>query len=86
MVVGEASLLGVERSQEREEEIFCARRRRSSESDETPEPLVMLIVVSCGDDERGRAELHFGSRKSFDDPDRAGTVGAEPNRICVIGG
>jgi hypothetical protein len=83
MIVGEASLLGGERCEEREEELFCARRRRSSESVEAPGPFVMLIVVSCGDGERWRTKLDLDSRKPFDDHHRAATVGAEPNVVRV---
>ena len=85
MTVGEASLLGGERREEGEEELICATRHRSSESDEAPEPFVRLIVVSCGDGERWRTKLDFDSRKPFDDHHRAATVRAEPRVVRVRG-
>lgn len=38
----------------------------------------MWIVVSCGNRDRRRAELHFGSREAFDDSDRRRALGAKP--------
>ncbi len=87
VVVGEAGWLTVDDREEREEEIYGARRRGRTESAETPKTFVMSIFVSCGNGDRERrgAELDFGSRESFDDFHRTSALGAKP-KIARTGG
>jgi hypothetical protein len=54
IVVDQASWLVVDDREEREEEIYCARRHRRTGGAETPKTFVMLIVLSCGSRDRKR--------------------------------
>lgn len=58
--------------------MYGLRRRSRTESGEAPNELVMWIVVSCGNRDRRRAELHFGSRESIDDFHGPSALGAKP--------
>ena len=66
-VVREASWLTVDDRAEREEEIYCARRRKRTGGAETPKTFAVSIVVSCGggDRERWRTELDFDGSEPF---------------------
>ena len=88
IVVGEASLRRVDDREEREEEIYCARRRRRTAGAETPKTFVMSIVFSCGsaDRKRWRTELDFGGSESFDDHHGASTLRTAPKIFRTIGG
>ena len=88
IVVGEVSWLTVDDREEREEEIYCPRRRRRTESAETPKTFVLSTVVSCGsgDRKRWRTELHFGGSEPFKDHHGATALGTAPKIFRTIGG
>jgi hypothetical protein len=81
IVARQASWLIVEQCEAWEEEIYGARRRSRTASDETPKGLVMWIAVSCGNRERRRAELDFRRRESIDDFHGPSALGAKPKIV-----
>jgi len=88
MVARETSLLTVDDWEKHAEEMYCTTRRRRTAGAETPNTLAMWMVLSCGNGgrKRGRAELHFGGSKSFDEHHGASTVRAAPKIFRTIGG
>jgi hypothetical protein len=88
IVVGEAGLRRVDEREEREAGICWARRRRRTVGAQTPETLVLSIVVSCGSPDRKRrgAELDLGGRESLDNRHGAGTSRTAPKIVRRMGG
>jgi hypothetical protein len=88
IVVGEASWLTLDDQEKRQEEIYCVRRHRRTAGAETPETLVMSIVLSCGshDWKRWRTHLDFGGSEPFDDHHGASTLRTAPKIFRSISG
>src|SRR5258708_3874706 len=68
-----------------EEGICSAIRREATDRAEKRRVFVMLRVVSCGGDQRGRKKLHLGSGEPLDDHHRSSTLGTEPKIARVVG-